>query len=160
MVDAFLDQLAEPLFFVLEIPLTQQEEAEIRKDNVGPFHKKVCYLDGQTRDQIKVILQEYGELLFNDGMSQFAIASHTTNDELYIQKYKVMSIYCDESEKYIEFLKKYGLGQTDNLRTAWDTFSHETPGQARKIEINGLNIYATYHALEKRGMYAAKIVED
>ena len=160
MIDEFLDQLPEPLFFVLEIPLTQQEEAEIRKENTDSFHKKVCYLDGQSKSQIKAILQKHGDLLLNDGMSQFAVASHTTNDEIFIQKYKVISIYCDEPIKYIEFLKKYGLIQTDNLLTAWGTFSHETPGEVRKIEVDGIDVYDIYDELVKMGLYDAKIVEE
>jgi len=160
VIDDFLNQLSEPLFFVLEIPLSQQEETEIRKDNNNPFHKKVCYLDGQSKEQISAILQKYGDLLFNDGMSQFAIASHMTNDEIYIQKYKVITIYCNEPIKYVNLLKKHGLIQTDNLLTAWNTFSDETPGHVQTIELDGINVYDVYDELVKSGMYVAKIAED
>jgi len=147
MVDDFLARLSEPLFFVFEIPLTQQEEAKIRKSDACPFHKKVCYLDGQSKMQIKEILQQYGSLLLNDGMSQFAIASHITNDEIFIQKYKIISIFCKETEKYIDFLIQYSLAQTDNIITVWDTFSRETPGETRKIELNNMDIYDVYDKL-------------
>ena len=159
-IEKFLNQLSQPLFFVLEIPLSQQEESELRKNDDDPFHKKVCYLDGQSKEQIKDIMCKYGSVLLNDGISQFAIASHTTGDEIYIQKYKLISIFSSCPTEYIEFLKSYGLTETDNLLTVWDTFSNETPGNVQRIEIDGMNIFNVYDELVKMGMYVAKIVED
>jgi len=158
LVNEFCGLLSEPLYFVLEIPLSQQEESELRKDDTHPFHKKVCFLGGQSKDQIKAILREYGALLLNDGMSQFAVYSHAARDGIYVQKYKVVSIYNDRPTGYIEFLKRYGLAQTDKLLTVWDTFSHETPGEARKVEIDGNSIFDVYAELIKAGMHVAKIV--
>ena len=160
LVEEFLDQLLEPLFLVLEIPLSQQEESELRKGDIHSFHKKICYLDGQSKDQIKAILNKYGTLLLNDGLSQFAVYSHTTKDGIYIQKYKIISIFSNMPTEHIQFLKNYGLAQTDNLINAWDTFSYETPGEAWRIEINGIDIFDVYDDLVKMGMYIAKIAED
>ncbi|MCL2843750.1 MAG: hypothetical protein FWE28_09920 [Oscillospiraceae bacterium] len=160
LVEAFLARLIEPLFFVLEIPLSQQEESEHRKNNFDPFHKKVCYLDGLSKEQINAIFRRYGTLLFNDGGSQFAIASHTTKDEIYVQKYKITSIFSNHPATYIDFLKGYGFVETDNLITAWDTFSHETPGEVRSIEVDGTDIFDAYDEFVKLGMYVAKIAED
>jgi hypothetical protein len=160
MLNEFIRQLEEPLFLVLELPLSQAEEEQIRQSDADPFHRKVCYLDGQTKEQINKIIQRYGELLLNDGMSQLAVASHVTKDEIYIQKYKIISIFCYEPSKYIDFLKKYGLTQTDALVTPWDTFTRETPGEVRSVEMNGISVYEVYDELVKMGMYEAKIVED
>ena len=160
LVVEFFEQLEEPLLFVLELPLTQQEEAGLRKDDTCPFHKKVCYLYEQSKEQVRVIMHRHGALLLNDGLSQFAIYSHVTKDGIYIQKYKVISIFSDMPEEYIELLKKYGLTQTDKLLTVWDTFSYETPGRAEKVELNGTDIFGVYDELEKAGMYVAKIVPD
>jgi len=158
-IDEFLEQLVEPMFLVLEIPLSKQEESELRKDDTFPFHKKVCYLDGQSKKQIKDILIKYSTLLLNDGISQFAIYSHATKDGVYIRKYKIVSIYSYNPEKYIQFLESYGLIQTDNLLTVWDTFSHETPGQVEKVRVNETDIFNVYDDLVKIGMYVASVVE-
>ena len=160
VIEDFLNKLSEPLFFVLEIPLSRQEESELRKDDTHPFHKKICYLDGQSKDQVRDIFNEYGTLLLNDGISQFAVYSHVAKDGIYIQKYKIATIYSSKPAEYIELLKSYGLVQTDNLITAWDTFSHEAPGRAQCIEIDGINIFDVYDNLVKKGMYIASIAED
>ena len=158
-VSEFIEQLSGPLFFVLEIPVSAQEEKELRKDDTYPFHKKVCYLDGQSKEQINAILKLYGELLLNDGMSQFAIYSHLTRDGIYIQKYKVVSIFSHEPAKHIGFLESYGLTQTEQLLTVWDTISRESPGQVEAVKVDGKFSYKVYDELEEKGMYVAKIVE-
>jgi len=159
MLDEFFAQLEEPLFFVLQLPLTQQEEEARYQTCEGPFHDKVCYLDGQTKEQIREILRQYGELLLNDGISQFGVASHGTGDEMFVQKYKLVDIYCHDPQMYFNFLQKYGLKQTDKLLSPWDTFTHETPGNSRAIEINSIQVFDVYDALVKLGMYDAKVIE-
>jgi len=155
----FIEQLLEPLFFVLELPLSEQEEVKLRKDDTYPFHKKVCYLDNQSKDQIKEIMQRYGTLLLNDGMSQFAIYSHVTREGIYIQKYKVVRIFNTTLAKYVELFEKYNLRQTDNILTVWDTFSHNTPGEVHRVEMNGINVFDVYDNLVKIGLYVAQITE-
>lgn len=158
-LDEFIDGLQEPLFLVLQIPLSQDEEEKLRNNDTNPFHQKVCYLDGQSKVQIRTILQHYGELLLNDGMSQLAIASHVTNEEMFIQKYKLIDIFCSNPSVYFDLLNKYGTKQTDNLVTAWDTFSLETPGETKLIKVNDRSVYDVYDELIKMGMYDAKIIE-
>jgi len=160
MLNDFLEQLEEPLFIVLQLPLSRHEEAEIRKSNTEPLHQKVCYLDGQSKEGLRAILKKYGDLLLNDGVSQFAIASHTTKEEMFIQKYKLIDIYCDQPVKYFDFLEKYELKQNDDLLTIWNTFSRKTPGEARRITMNGMDIFDVYDELVKIGMYDAKIIGD
>lgn len=160
MLEAFWEQLAEPLFFVLEIPLNLEEEKKIRKTESDPCHRKVCYLDGQTKEQIKDIMQTYGDLLLQDGLSQFAIASHVSKEEIFVQKYKLIHIFAQNPQKYIDFLKGFGLKQTDDLFTVWQTFTTETPGEAQSMNVNGMIVYDLYEELVKMGLYDAKIVEE
>jgi len=163
MLEAFLARLEEPLFFVLQLPLTRQEEealgAKTGQCLTGSPHDKICYLDGQSKERIRAILRQYGELLLNDGISRFGIASHVTHDEMFIMKYKLVDIYCGDPSKYFDLMEQYGLIPTGKLLTVWDTFSRKTPGQARCIEMNGITVYEVYDALVKLGMYEAKIID-
>lgn len=158
ILNCFLESLAEPLFLVLELPATEQEENELWNKESYPFHKKICYLDGQSKDQIKELLNEYGELLISDGMSQFAIASHTTKDEIYIRKYKIIDIYSKEVASYFELLERFEIKKTDNLETAWDTFSMESFGETTLVELDGKFSYDVFDELSEKGMYIAKFV--
>lgn len=154
----FYHNLPEPLFFVLQLPLFIHEERKLGDSNT--FHQEVCYLDGQTKSQIDDIIEKYGQILLEDGMSQFAVASHVNNEEIFIQKYKLTAFYSSSPRRFIPFLQRYGLTETDNLITVWNTFSQETPGECRRVSINGFDVYDVAEQLKKQGMYRAKIIES
>ena len=154
----FYHNLPEPLFFVLQLPLSIHEERKLGDSNT--FHQEVFYLDGQTKSQIDDIIEKYGKILLEDGMSQFAVASHVNNEEIFIQKYKLKAFYSSSPRRFIPFLQRYGLTETDNLVTVWNTFSQETPGECRRVSINGFDVYDVAEQLKKQGMYRAKIIES
>lgn len=154
----FYHNLLEPLFFVLQLPLSIHEERKLKDSNT--FHQEVCYLDGQTKSQIDDIIERYGQILLEDGMSQFAVASHVNNEEIFIQKYKLTAFYSSSPRRFIPFLQRYGLTETDNLITVWNTFSQETPGECRRVSINGFDVYDVAEQLKKQGLYRAKIIES
>ena len=60
---SFYAELDEPLFLAIH-PDAESDE--------------VWYLDGMTKKQLTMILDGYGELLYQDGLSAFAIGSLTT----------------------------------------------------------------------------------
>ena len=157
MLTEFYHSLPEPLFFVLQLPLSIHEERKMGDSNT--FHQEVCYLDGQTKSQIDDIMEKYGQILLEDGMSQFAVASHVNNEEIFIQKYKLTAFYSSSPRRFIPFLQRYGLTETDNLITVWNTFSQETPGECRRVSINGFDVYDVAEQLKKQGLYRAKIIE-
>lgn len=158
ILSEFYHSLPEPLFFVLQLPLSIHEERKLKDSNT--FHQEVCYLDGQTKSQIDDIIEKYGQILLEDGMSQFAVASHVNNEEIFIQKYKLTAFYSSSPRRFIPFLQRYGLTETDNLITVWNTFSQETPGECRRVSINGFDVYDVAEQLKKQGMYRAKIIES
>ena len=158
LLTEFYQSLPEPLFFVLQLPLSIQEERQLGYDKI--LHQEVCYLDGQTRNQIDSILNSYGEILLEDGISQFAIASHVNHEEIFIQKYKLTDLYSLSPRHFIPLLQRYGITETDYLFTVWDTFSQETPGECRRISMKGLDVYDIEERLKEQGMYRAKIIED
>ena len=158
LLTEFYQSLPEPLFFVLQLPLSIQEERQLGYDKI--LHQEVCYLDGQTRNQIDSILNSYGEILLEDGISQFAIASHVNHEEIFIQKYKLTDLYSLSPRHFIPLLQRYGITETDHLVTVWDTFSQETPGECRRISMKGLDVYDIAERLKEQGMYRAKIIED
>lgn len=157
LVTDFYRTLPEPLFFVMQLPLSIDEENKMECKEI--YHQEVLYLDGKTQNQIDTIMSKYGQLLLSDGMSQFAIASHRSHEEIFIQKYKVVSIYSRTPEKYVSLLAQYGLHQTDNLITAWNTFTQDYPGECRRIRMEDLDAYDVADILKEQGMYRAKIIE-
>ena len=157
IIKEFYVSIEEPMFLAIHCPLSQSEEKV--KSVSKTVHDEILYLDGCTRMQIENIFQTYGNLLLNDGMSQFAIASHKTGDEIFIRKYKLVDILGKNRISFIPLLEKHGIVETKNLKTIWDTFTNDTPGECSRIYIDGKDIYNVVNELKEKGLYSAKIVE-
>ena len=160
LIQDFIINLCEPLFIFIYIPLMENEEKELLKKDTDSFHSELLYLDEQTKNQIFEILQLYGDLLLNDGISQFGIASHSDGDEIFIRKYKIVNICSKDINQYVHLMKKHGISETKDLITAWDTFSRDYPGECSKVTINNQDIFDVVEILKKKGMYRAKIIDD
>lgn len=74
----------ERLFFILELPTPQTAEPKDENGNIITFHKDIYYLDDCTSAMIRDVLDIVGKILLDDGISQFGVGSHITNDEMMI----------------------------------------------------------------------------
>lgn len=137
-IHSYYASLTEPLFLAIH-PDAEQDE--------------VWYLDGMTKKQLTMILDGYGELLLQDGLSAFAIGSLATEDELFVQKYKVLSIYSPAISRAEKLMARFDVPRTDEIVTAWDTFSEQHPGSAQRLEIAGMTVPDAITDLQKIGMY-------
>lgn len=139
----FFKALDAPLFLALHVPADETSD-------------RLYYLDGIAAGQMDTLWQLYGELLCQDGVSSFAIASHATGEEIYVQKYKVITLYSPQAERFLPLLQQYGVAQTDRLVTAWDTFSPAHPGSLRLVDIEGETVFDAVEQLEQIGLYEAQ----
>lgn len=150
--------IAVPGFFVLEMPSHQIAEQQLRESNEDPFHKDVYYLDGQEIEGFKQLWADARDLLLDDGMVAFGFGSHPNctdgqYDEVFVGKYKILTIYSNNPDKFSQLLAELDIHQVEELRTVWDNFSQENPGIAERIEINGKDIYDLAESLKKHGLY-------
>jgi hypothetical protein len=159
-VHDFYHMLPEPLFFVMHLPLSRSEEFRLGWQWEGRFHQEVLYLDGQSQKQIDAIMRNYGPLLLADGISQFAVASHKSAEEIFVQKYKLTELFSPQPRRFLPLLRQYGLSESAGLTTVWDTFSQEQPGECRRVLMEGLDVYQVANLLKEQGMYRAKIIPD
>lgn len=158
VAEAVIEKLAEPVFFFLELPCSEDEEKELRKSKSDPFHYKVYYLDGCTIPVARAIMKRYGELLVNDGISRFGFGSHKTGEEIYFLEYQNISLF-GKREVYEPIFKKLSVPFEKDYRTLWDNFSQETPGSCFAVEINGETVYDIPIHLKSEGMYLAETLE-
>lgn len=160
MMCAFIDMHDEWLFFVLEIPTNWNDEPKDENGELMGRHKDVYYIDGCNQKKAKGILSNIGDLLIDDGMNCFGFGGHESKEEILFKKYNVMTIYTQKPEKYENFLQKYNITKSDDLVTAWATFSDEYYGESEKYEIDGKDIYSIPEDYKKHGMYFAERRED
>lgn len=160
VVEHFIREHNEPLFFILELPARLDTEKEVRPGVVNGLHKDIYYIDGCSVEEALTIMDRVGELLINDGMSAFGFGGHNSQDEIMIEKYNVVTLYSREVEKYKGFFEKHDIGQVQELITAWDTFTPENPGQSRMYTTDGKVVYDIVEMFADWGIYHAETREE
>lgn len=156
----FISMHDEPMFFILETPTNMKDEEKLRKDDKSPFHKDVYYIDGLDKEHAEVILDIYGKLLIDDGMSQFGFGLHSGSAELMKEKYNVMTFWTKDGKRYADLFERYGISRSKKIVTAWQTFTQENPGECRSLDIDGKSVYDLPDELSEWGIYLAERREN
>lgn len=156
----FITVQKESLFFILELPANAKDEEKLRKSDSDPMHRDIYYIDGLTQEEALAIISRYGELLINDGLVHFGFGVQDNSAELMKRNYNILTLWTADSEAYRGFFEAHDVPRTENLVTAWDTFSAETPGESRKIEVNGRDVYSLPAELSDWGIYFAERREE
>ena len=146
----------EPLFFILELPVSIDREKVIAKNIIKESHKDVYYIDGCSREECLALLIRYGDLLVNDGLSKFGFGGHKSHDEIMLDSYNVVTIYSKELSKFNDFFEPHNIQFVEELVTAWKTFSKTSPGISEIYESNGKTVYDLPTELSEWGIYLAE----
>ena len=146
----------EPLFFILELPVSVDREKVIAKNIIKESHKDVYYIDGCSREECLALLIRYGDLLVNDGLSKFGFGGHKSHDEIMLDSYNVVTIYSKELSKFNDFFEPHNIQFVEELVTAWKTFSKTSPGISEIYESNGKTVYDLPEELAEWGIYLAE----
>ena len=158
---SYLKLIDEPIFFFLELPCSDAEEKELGETD--GYHYKLYYLDNCTREVAGAILKCYGSMLVNDGLCRFGFGSNDSDDEVYIQSYKVIGVF-SESESVLDktaaVLERLGAVKKESIVTPWDLLSKDNVGECVCIDEEGFTVYDIPKLLEEVGMYFDKIVSD
>ncbi len=153
-----ISALDDPGFFVVELPVSKKEEADLRKKDSDPCHKHVYYLDGITRQDAADIFEDYRDIFVNDGMVNFGFGS-ITHEEVYVGAYKIFDVYTPEPEKFRDILMEMGVPQSGSLRTVKDNISQENPGE-RCAMASHPNVSDMLSEVMEMGFYLADTRED
>ena len=73
-----------------------------------------------------------------------------------LDKYNVVIIYSRNLSEFEDFYESHDIEKVDNLITAWDTFTKETPGQSERCDCNGKSVCGLPKGLKEWGMYLAE----
>lgn len=154
MMERFImEHSDEPMFFILEIPTSLDDEKTSDEQIIDSLHEDVYFIDGLNKDEALQILKELGDLLSQDGMNTFGFGGHKSHEEIVFGRYNVMTIFTKDTDKHSSLLNDFGIEKTDNLITAWDTFSREHGGQTWCLESDDMSIYDIPEKYKDIGMY-------
>lgn len=141
-------------FVILEVPANIKDEAVT--DRMQTFHKDVYYLDGLTPERMVDFLRVFGEWLIHDGLSSFGIGIHSGENEIILGKYNAVTVYTKTPGRYDGFFEAHGIHEVCDIKTAWDFFTSDAPGESFLYEHNGKNIYDLVEHLKQYGLYFAE----
>lgn len=145
----------EELFLFIEKPCNLAEEEPDERGVVTQPHVNVYYWDGITKEQANVVLDEYGDWLINDGFVCFGFGVKGCASEIMKDKYNVISVYSVDPPKERPLLAQR-LPQVEELRTAWDYFDRQHPGECFQYRKDGKNVHAVVEELLQQGLYFAE----
>lgn len=148
LLDGFIRLLVPAGFFFLELPAEPKEQPE------GGY--ATYYLDGCTIEVLLAIVERYGALLVNDGIVRFGFASHSDGEELYCADYKVVKIYTTRPRAYEELLEGLELERRQPLKTLWDCFTQDNPGEVCLVTVDDETVFDMMENLREAGLYQAK----
>ena len=76
VIDDFIEIQEGYLFLIIEVPTSAENE-----DRKGEaIHKDVYYKDGMTKEEIRKIFDQYGDLFIQDGMTQIGVGNHESKE--------------------------------------------------------------------------------
>lgn len=145
---SFIKGLREPCFCVLEIPTNGKDE-----DNSGKIHCDVYYSEEVTRDTLLKIMDNYGDLLLNDGLVNFSFASVEPSNEIYVGKYKITEIYTKNENQYQSLLENYNIVKEEKIKTIIDNLDLNHKGTRLAITHNQISIYDLPELLKNIGLH-------
>jgi len=156
----FIAMQTQRLFFILELPVSADDEQRLRKNDTDPMHKNIYYIDGLDADHARMLLIRYGDLLINDGMSSFGFGAHDGTAEIMLGKYNIVTLWTNTMDQYKDFFDAHQIPLVENLFAAWDTFTPETPGKCMRIEVSGKSVFDLPDELKDWGIYLAEQREE
>ena len=145
----------EELFLFIEKPCNLAEEEPDERGVVTQPHVNVYYWDGITKEQANVVLDKYGDWLINDGFVCFGFGVKGCASEIMKDKYNVISVYSADPPKERPLLAMR-LPQVAELRTAWDYFDRQHPGECFQYRKDGKNVHDVVKELLQQGLYFAE----
>jgi hypothetical protein len=147
----------EPVFLTFEVGTHKDIEDTLRKTETDPFHEDVFYLDGLSQNAARQLFKTYERLLCHDGGVKFGIGSHAKkHDEVFVAGYKLFYVYTAEPEKYRAELVALGFSEEAQIKTVWQTFTRDSPGQRNVLKEPEKTIWDMIAELKQQGLYLAE----
>lgn len=163
LIEKFLLAIDEPCAMFIEVPCSEEKEAELRQCDSDPWHRDLYYMDCDIREELVSTWYRHDNLLLNSGCP-FGFLSGDGDDRIEIGVYKFNVVYIHYSESMFDRIKHMldhlDIPQVENLITAWENFSEKTPGRIKGRKVKGKTIFDLIEYYEKYGLYHHSVVDD
>lgn len=156
----FIELQNEPMFFVLHLPLDL--DTQFSSSFNGGDEREYFFVDNLDKRQALELLEQVADILLEDGLSRFGFGCHASSDELFKDRFNMMSLTSMYLENYEGFFEELEVPRTDCLVSAWDTFEEGHVGAVERYEVDGIDAFAVPDYLAEKGwqIYAPELIPN
>lgn len=155
-------KLIKKPYFFLEVPCTNAQEAELSKQGDSGSHMQLYNLE-VTQAVADAILKRYGDLLINDGLTNFGFCSLEDETEIYIMPFQKIMIYSqNELGEFEKILREENITEknSEDFITIDDLLSKENPADRVLVELNGETVFDAVENLKEAGLTLCDTIKE
>lgn len=152
--------IKKPYFF-LEVPCTEAQEAELSQKG-GGLHMQLYNLE-VTYDVAEAILKRYGDLLINDGVTNFGFCSLETETEIYVMPFQNIMLYDQNgTQDFEKILKEENItkNKMEQHITIDSLLSKDNPADRVLVELDGETVFDMIENLKEAGLTLCDIIKE
>lgn len=161
IVSKAVKTIKRPYFF-LEVPCTEAQEAEFYKKGDSGLHMQLYNLE-VTTDVAEAIIERYGDLLINDGVTNFGFCSLETETEIYVMPFQNIMFYNENNIQVFEnILREESISENsiDNHITIDGLLSENNPADRILVELDGETVFDVIENLKEVGLTLCDIIKE
>ena len=155
-------KLIKKPYFFLEVPCTDAQEAELAKAGKSGLHMQLYNLE-VTHDVAYAILKRYGDLLINDGVTNFGFCSLETETEIYVKPFQSIMFYSENGiSSFEDILKQENIPECkkDQYVSLDSLISEDNPSDRVLVELNGETVFDMIENLKEVGLTLCDVIEE
>lgn len=149
-------------YFFLEVPCTGAQEAELSKKGDSGLHMQLYNLE-VTTDVAEAIIERYGDLLINDGVTNFGFCSLETETEIYVMPFQNIMFYNENNIQVFEsILREENISENsiDNHITIDSLLSENNPADRILVELDGETVFDIIENLKEVGLTLCDTIKE
>ncbi len=155
-------RLIKKPFLFLEVPCTDAQEAELSKKGDDGTHMQLYNLE-VTHDVADAILDRYGDLLINDGVTNFGFCSLKTETEIYAMPFQNIMFYNENDTSIFEnILKENNIPEvkSEQFVRIDSLISKDNPADRVLVELNGETVFDMVENLTEVGLTLCDTIKE
>lgn len=155
-------KLIKKPYFFLEVPCTDAQEAELSNHGDSGTHMQIYNLE-VTHDVADAILKRYGDLLINDGLTNFGFCSLETETEIYVMPFQNIMLYNkNDTSGFEKLLKESNIPKLkpEEFITIDSLLSNSNPADRVLVELNGETVFDVIENLTEVGLTLYKTIKE
>ena len=155
-------KLIKKPYFFLEVPCTDSQEEKLSEKGESGTHMQLYNLE-VTYDVANAILERYGDLLINDGITNFGFGSLLNETEIYIMPFQNIMLYNkNDASNFEKVLKDCNIPElkSEQFITLDSLLSKDNPADRVLVELDGETVFDVIENLKEVGLTFCDTIKE